>query len=65
MPGCSAMSTLVQSIYLVDPRTRRLRMAIEVDADGWLEEEVEPMLANLVRTLDANGAGLALAVSVD
>lgn len=59
------MSTLVQSIYVVDPRTRNLRMAIEVDADGWLEEEIEPMLANLVRTIDAHGAGLALAVSVD
>jgi len=59
------MSTLVQSIYVVDPGTRRLRMAIEVDADGWLEEEIEPMLANLVRTLAANNAGLGVAVSVD
>ncbi len=61
----SAMPTPVQSMYVVDPDSHRLRMAIEVDPDGWLDEEIEPMLANLVRTLAAQGARMGLAVSVD
>lgn len=38
---------------------------VQVEADGWLDAEIEPMLAGLVRACEAARVPLALAVSVD
>jgi hypothetical protein len=59
------MSTPVQTVYAVDPATRKVRAVMQVDPDGWLDAEIEPMLASIVRASNAAEVKLALAISID
>jgi hypothetical protein len=55
----------VQTLYAIDPASRGVRAVIQVEADGWLDAEVEPMLAAMVRATEPTQLALALAVSLD
>ena len=59
------MPTQVQTVYAIDPASRNVRAVLQVDADGWLDAEIEPMLGQVVRACQATGVAVALAVSID